>query len=540
MTPILLISLFLSFLPAASLTEGADPTGTSQAIPELFATSDQCMACHNGLVTSRGEDVSIGSSWRSSMMAHSAKDPYWQAAVRRETLQHPLAKAAIENECSACHMPMSRFHAKASGGMGEVFANLPAGAAGSDPLAAEGVSCTMCHQIEAKGLGEKESFTAGFSVDSRTPLGNRSIFGPFEVDAGRKRLMRSASQFEPVQAAHSQSSELCATCHTLYTHALSPNGEVVGELPEQVPYLEWKHSSYPGSRSCQSCHMPVVEEEMPITGVMGQPRKGFSRHVFRGGNFFMVRVLNRYRGELGVQALPQELDTTARRTFDHLEAAAGEISIENVRVSGSQLEADVSVTNLAGHKLPTAYPSRRVWIHFRVRNRSGEVVFESGGFQPDGSVQGNDNDDDPSRFEPHYSLIDDAEKVQIYEAIMADPDDNVTTGLLKAVRFIKDNRILPEGFDKATAGQDISVKGNAAEDGDFNAEGDRIRFAVPVNPEQGPFNVQADLWYQPIAYRWAQNLLQEDAPEIARFVSYYNSMSAESAALLAHASGQAE
>lgn len=37
---------------------------------------------------------------------------------------------------------------------------------------------------------------------------------------------------------HLQSSELCATCHTLYTHALGPGGEVIGELPEQVPYLE--------------------------------------------------------------------------------------------------------------------------------------------------------------------------------------------------------------------------------------------------------------------------------------------------------------
>ncbi len=45
------------------------------------------------------------------MMAHSSRDPYWQASVRREVLIRPSARFAIENECSACHMPMSRFTA---------------------------------------------------------------------------------------------------------------------------------------------------------------------------------------------------------------------------------------------------------------------------------------------------------------------------------------------------------------------------------------------------------------------------------------------
>jgi hypothetical protein len=44
------------------------------------------MVCHNSLVTPSGEDVSIGTSWRGSMMANSSRDPYWQASVRRETL----------------------------------------------------------------------------------------------------------------------------------------------------------------------------------------------------------------------------------------------------------------------------------------------------------------------------------------------------------------------------------------------------------------------------------------------------------------------
>ena len=32
----------------------------------LFTHSDDCVACHNGLTTPSGEDVSIGATWRSS------------------------------------------------------------------------------------------------------------------------------------------------------------------------------------------------------------------------------------------------------------------------------------------------------------------------------------------------------------------------------------------------------------------------------------------------------------------------------------------
>lgn len=469
------------------------------------------------------------------MMAHSAKDPYWQASVRRETLAHSSSRAAIENECSACHMPMSRFRAKASGMMGGVFANLPAGMAASlnGRLAADGVSCTMCHQIQDENLGEEESFTAGFSVDTVTQIESRSIYGPYEIDAGRQRIMRSASAFVPGQSLHVQKSEVCATCHTLYTHSLGPGGEVVGELPEQVPYLEWRHSAYREEKSCQDCHMPVVKEPMRIAGVLGETREHFSRHSFRGGNFFMVRMLNRNRAELGVTALSQEMDSTVRRTLDHLETASAKISIEDTAVENNRLKVKITVENLAGHKLPTAYPSRRSWIYFSVTDRNGDMVFESGAFNPDGSIEGNDNDMDAASYEPHYLEVDSDEEVQIYEVIMAAPDDSVTTGLLEAVRYLKDNRLLPKGFSKAEAEHDIAVWGEAREDDDFEASGDRITYLVDIEGAEGPFTVNAELWYQSIGFRWARNLLEEDAAEIDRFVAYYEQMAEDSPAILA-------
>jgi hypothetical protein len=522
-------------LIVALLTGAAATLLGAAPVAQLFVTADRCMACHNGLVTQSGQDVSIGVDWRASMMANSARDPYWQAAVRREILEHPTARAAIENECSACHMPMARFSAKANGELGGVFAHLPV-VHGDDPadlIAADGVSCAMCHQITDEKLGEDDSFTAGFEVDTTTAPGERNIFGPYDVDAGRTRLMRSASRFVPTRADHIQSSELCATCHTLITHALSPEGEVVGEFPEQVPYLEWRHSAYAGEQSCQSCHMPVVREEMPITGVMGIPRQEMSRHVFRGGNFFMPKLLNAARLPLGVAALPQELEVTSLRTARHLESAAGQLSVEPGEIAGGILSAEVVITNLAGHKLPSAYPSRRVWVRFTVRDADGRTLFESGRFNPDGSVEGNDNDEDPARFEAHRGEIDSPDQVQIYEAVMADPGGSVTTVLLSAVRYAKDNRLLPNGFDKGTAGPDIATHGLAVVDDDFVGGGDSVRYRVDVGGARGPFEVEAELWYQPIAYRWAHNLRQQEAEEIDRFVSLYEGSAEASAVILA-------
>lgn len=521
---------------ALAIASAVPGLASAQAVvTELFATSDNCVACHNGLVTADGRDISIGDDWSASMMANSARDPYWQAAVRREIMDHPEASAEIQDECSACHMPMARYEAKASGRKGQVFAHLPVapGAGGETALAHEGVSCAMCHQILPDGLGTAASFTAGFAIDEDTAKGGRQIFGPFEITAGRKHVMNSASLFEPGEGGHMQDSGLCGSCHTLYTHSRGEDGEVIATLPEQMPYLEWEHSDYPGRETCQSCHMPVVEGETPVSGVLGEPRQGVSQHVFRGGNFFMMRLLNRYRGELGVTAAPRDLEEAARRTVEHLQSASAEVEAKAVRDSGTSLEAVIRIRNKAGHKLPSAYPSRRAWLHVRVTDGDGNVVFESGRLRSDGSIAGNDNDADPRRYEPHRNIVDDPSEVQIYEGILADPDGRVTTGLLTATHYTKDNRLLPTGFDKTTAAEDIAVQGGAADDADFAGGGDVVRYRVATQGAEGPFTVEAALWYQPVAYRWAQNLAPYDALETRRFVRYYESMASQSGVVLA-------
>jgi hypothetical protein len=512
----------------------AHDSSYSKTFGSHFQTSDRCVACHNGISTSTGEDISIGVNWRISMMANSGRDPYWISGVRRETIDHPTAAAAIQDECTICHMPMMRYESKLAGREGEAFAHFPPGRdTTADRLAEDGVSCSVCHQIAGDNLGKRESFVGGFKIDTTKVPGERHEYGPFEPDKGHTTIMRSSSTFQPTESKQViRSSELCATCHTLLTQALDAQGRVIGELPEQVPYQEWLHSKYKEMKSCQDCHMPKVLEEVPITSVLGEPRSGFSQHTFVGGNFFMQRLLNRYRNDLGVSAPPEDLNSAAFRTIAHLQSEAAQIAIKRLEIHNGRLEAEISIENLAGHKLPTAYPSRRVWLHVMVRDRFGKVLFESGALRPDGSIEGNDNDIDPSRFERHYAEITRPDQVEIYEAIMADPTGRPTTGLLTALRFIKDNRLLPHGFDKRTADKDVAVHGEAETDPNFVGGGNTIRYSVVVGGDESSFQVEAELWYQPIGYRWAMNLKPYDAPEPKRFVGYYEAMASGSAVML--------
>ncbi len=527
-----LVPLFL----LASLLSGA-PESNRQTGKELFQTSDRCFACHNLLHTSSGEDVSIGLSWRPTMMANSARDPYWQAGVRREAIDHPESRAAIEDECSKCHMPMARFQSKFEGREGEVFKHLDFSSDDRmDRLAQDGVSCSLCHQIAKDKLGTPESLVGEFVIDTKRNKGEREEYGPYKVEDGLNRIMRTSSGgYKPTESDHIRQSELCATCHTLITKALGPNGQVIGQLPEQMPYQEWLQSDFKEKKSCQNCHMPVVEEPTPVTNTLGKAREEMGRHVFVGGNFFMMRVLNRYRSELGVNALPQEFEAAAARTIEHLKSNTAQLSIDRVDVTEGRLLADMSVQNLSGHKFPTAYPSRRAWLHVTVRDRDNRLIFESGALNPDGSITGNDNDADANRFEPHYTEITGGDQVQIYEDIMAGANNLPTTGLLTAVRFIKDNRLLPKGFDKRAVAQEIAPQGAAMTDDDFTSGGDKVRYSIPAGNAQGPFHVEAEFWFQPISFRWANNLKPYKAMEPQRFSGYYDAMSSGSAVMLLRA-----
>ena len=505
---------------------------------DQFRDSTRCVACHNGLKTSSGEDISIGLQWSASIMANSARDPYWQGSVRRETIDHPEASADIQDECSTCHMPAQHFIDKASGRKTEVFSRFPlAKKSDRNHFAADGVTCSICHQIESTGLGTPHTFNGNVEVAAASDRKNRPEYGPFAVDAGHQTVMRSSTAgLVPQQATHIRDAGLCGSCHTLYTVARGPDGKPVGKLPEQMPFLEWEHSDYRTKQTCQQCHMPEVAEAVPVTALYGPKRQGMHRHVFLGGNFLLVQMLSDHRDELAVTAQPGVLQDANNLTSEFVRTQSARLDLVDMRKAPHGFSFTVKVENLTGHKLPTAYPSRRAWLHITVRDNSGHTIFESGALNPDGSIVGNDNDIDPHRFEPHYSEISSRDQVEIFEPILKDEKGEVTTGLLSAVGYLKDNRILPVGFDKQTADHDIAVVGHAHEDPNFTGGSASVRYSIG-SASSGPYQIYAELWYQPVGFRWAHNLEPYNAAEPQRFVTWYEQTSRKSAVIIAEAGG---
>ena len=90
--------------------------------------------------------------------------------------------------------------------------------------------------------------------------------------------------------------------------------------------------------------------------------------------------------------------------------------------------------------------------------------------------------------------------------------------------YVKDNRLLPAGFDKAAVTSDIAPQGNAVADDDFLGGTDTVTYRIETGNAGGPFAVEVELLYQSISYRWARNVGTYDTEQAQAFAAYYNSL----------------
>ena len=504
-----------------------------------FVGSSRCAVCHELLTDGKGNDMSISGHWRSTMMANAAKDPLWQAKVRSEVKRNPALKKVIEKKCGTCHMPMAWTQAYEDGAEQELLdGGFLSPGNNLHAAAMDGVSCSLCHQIRDENLGRKESYSGKFVIDTNKKDTAREIFGPYKNPL--QEVMQKGVGFTPEYGSHTNDSALCATCHTLFTPYIDGQGNVAGEFPEQVVYLEWMHSEYgvnanqrydigenPGKgQICQECHMP----HSPEGGVYiarwvppkAEPKDHFSQHHFVGGNVFMLNILQDNTSSLGLTASTEKFEDTKERTIRQLQHKTAQLSLSALDHRASELTAVLQVNNMVGHKFPSGIPTRRTWIHLTVADNEGQVIFESGKPLTDGRIEGNAADYDTMLYEPHYDEITQPDQVQIYEGVMFNTDNELTYTLMRAAKFAKDNRLLPKGFDKSTVPSEIGVFGNAFSDENFVGGSDRITYRINTTGHKGPFTLTASLLFTTVSYPFVKDLERdEDLPEVSRFMQLY-------------------
>lgn len=490
---------------------------------EYFLGSVNCRGCHGLDSTGFANvdpvegDVNVYNDWESTMMALSAKDPFWRAKVSHEILVNPGHADLLQNKCTSCHAPMGHFTAMFKGHPTYTLEDLK-----NDTLGLDGVSCMGCHTIGT------DSFGLGFSGHIFYDT-TRRIFGPYQnPPVGPMQLYTG---FTPTYSEHMHRSQVCASCHTLITEVADLNGAHTGEtFVEQATYHEWLNSSFNNAQPCQSCHMPQIKGPVVIANgyINLPPRSPFNKHYFQGANLTMLELIKQNRERLQVSVSTASFDSTIAVTKMLLESAV-QLDVQSLGYTTDMdsLIVKVTVRNKSGHKFPSGYPSRRAFISLLMTDEaSGDTLFHSGRIQPDQEVFGND-----LPYEPHHQWITADNQVQIYEMVMGDVNSNVTTVLERANTHLKDNRIPPTGFQTTHYTYDtVKIVGEAADDVDFNRSGslqgtgsDIIYYRLPVNGlSGGSVQVKAAVHYQTMPPRYFTEMFSFHSPEIDTFRSMYD------------------
>jgi len=477
-----------------------------------FVSSGVCAACHGhdttgfAMVTSSGVDVNFVDDWRATMMANSARDPFWKAQVSHEGIVDPGHKDLLEGECTTCHAPMGNF----SHGLLQIGQHYTLNDLASDPLGQDGVSCMACH---AMSNSQGAVFSGQFSLDT-----NRVAFGPFPgAFAGP---MIDSINIIPAYGPQILESEVCASCHTLVNQTVDLQGNFTGNsFVEQATYHEWVNSSFPNQgETCQSCHVPQLQEQILISAHYPNqinPRSPYGLHQFVGANSFMLKLLQANIDTLGLTAEPIHFDSVIARTERMLQQQSLDLNLYWGPRDLDTASYTVRIENRAGHKFPSGYPSRRAFVEFVARDLNGDTLLASGLLGSDGEVIGQDPD-----FEPHYEVINQPDQAQIYEFIMGDVNGNVTTTLRRGAVHLKDNRLLPKGFDRNHPNYDtVEVAGLADQDPDYqNGNGwDEIEYRVPLNGWTDSLQISVRVYYQTVRPGWLNETFANSSPEIDLF-----------------------
>ena len=500
----------------------------------LFTGSGICAGCHGhdvaqlANVSEAGEDVNPTDQWQSSLMANSAKDPFWRAKVVHEVALNPDHQLELEDKCTSCHAPLGHFNAHHLGQEHYAMAQLF-----QDSLALDGVSCVACHQ-QASTVGN--AFSGELAFDSLT------IYGPYGAGKDDAPLLQAPMQlYTPYEnimyGAHLDGSEACAGCHSLVTQTADMEGNLTGQdYIEQATYHEWLNSSYADDgdtpTDCQDCHMPEVSGGVVIASGQASlgPRAPFKKHILVGGNAQMLEIMRDNTEALGLSASVAQFDSTIAWTRDVLRNETVELSVQDASWVDGLGSVAVEVVNKTGHKFPSGYPARRAWIEV-VAHQGEDTLWHNGRWSPGGFLHGVD-EGGLAEYEPHYTTIDAEDQVQVYELVAVDVTGTPTNVLERAASSAKDNRLLPLGFSDDHEVYDTTrVEGLALYDLEFAFESelglDRLTYDMTASPSTDlPVVMDVRVWYQSMPPRWVAPMFDIQDSTIQAFQALFEAQGA--------------
>jgi mono/diheme cytochrome c family protein len=454
-------------------------------------------------------------------------------------------------------------------------------------LARDGISCTLCHHAVAPAApagAQPLEYFLEHKINGVFDVGpaNR-IYGPFHNDVIAAHPMDMSLGAKPVFSQYVKSSQLCGSCHTIDLPVVDrlPAGHDVNRLAaahdiEQNTYVEWINSRFQtdyhpqaGAKSCQDCHMsagltdsargfalatipakialvqddtyPRSEGLAPAADVHVRLRKeGFRRHTLLGLNAFLLETVKQFPSVMGLRLADYmtgssgDLDFAIDNIVSQARHATATVTVAAKSAPG-RIIADVTVTNLTGHRFPSGVGFRRAFLDLEAvdeRTNPPRLLFASGRTDASGRIVGADGRPLPSEsfargpggresYQEHHdtrSPIASAGEAQIFEELTQDAGGDFTTSFIRRDRVVKDNRLLPQGW-RATGQPGVPLppeflaatqpRGRAASDPNFtDGKGHAVvRYVIALPPGVSPASVRvtATLYYQ----SWAPYFIAE-------------------------------
>ena len=388
-----------------------------------FPSAATCRTCH----------PKHYKEWSVSQHSYAQLSPVYLALNNKI---NQLASGTNGDFCLRCHSPVG-----ANLGESSYISNLD-----RHPTSREGITCVVCHRLNQaynKVSGRLALAEGDLLMPVFGPMGNRELSRVLdnrdqyrvvtESKGKGRKIHNDARQFTSIST-----STFCGSCHdvTLF------NGFRLEEA-----FSEYRLSPAAAKGvSCQDCHMGKIQgvpsgyEHGPAAVVGGKPTRPrkVTSHFFAGPDYSVLHpgifphnsdaqelatleewlkfdykagwgtdefednvpegavfpkrwasATDRYDGREIIEVQLERLALIREKRLEVLRNGyhQGNTVLEKADRSGVVIKVQVK-NGTDGHNVPTGFTGERlVWIHIKVTDREGTVIFQSGDLDPNGDVR---------------------------------------------------------------------------------------------------------------------------------------------------------